>query len=162
MTRSTLPADAGHLPTDIPMNDERTTSPEVLLLPPGLLRPTEEFSPDRLDALTAEILASGQWPFPILVERSSLVVMDGHHRREFALRQALRRVPCLMLDYRDVELESRRPGIGVTPDEVIARGLAGRPFPPKSTRHTLRSAPPALGSWPLDSLRAADLQAAHG
>jgi hypothetical protein len=161
MTRSTLPADTGHLPTDIPMN-ERTTSLEVLLLPPGLLRPTEEFSPDRLDALTAEILASGQWPFPILVERSSLVVMDGHHRREFALRQALRRVPCLMLDYRDVELESRRPGIGVTPDEVIARGLAGRPFPPKSTRHTLRSAPPALCSWPLDSLRAADLQAALG
>lgn len=168
MTRPPLPANTGracasggHPPTNTRMN-QRTTPPEVILLPPGLLRPTEEFSPERLEALTAEILASGHWPFPILVERSSLVVMDGHHRREFALRHALRRVPCLMLDYRDVVLESRRPGIDVTPDDVIARGLAGRPFPPKSTRHTLRCAPPPLGSWRLEALRAVDLQAAIG
>jgi hypothetical protein len=149
------------------MNERSTarpgaTVPEIILLPPSLLRPTEEFSPQRLEALAAEILASGRWPFPILVERSSLVIMDGHHRREFALRQALRHVPCLMLDYRDVVLESRRPGIDVTPDDVIARGLAGRPFPAKSTRHTLRIAPPPLASWPLDALRSVDVQAAIG
>jgi|GEM_PF-1433000 len=136
--------------------------PEVILLSPHLLRPTEEFDPARLEALTSEILESGCWPFPILVERSSLIVMDGHHRREFALRHALQRIPCLMLDYRDVTLESRRPGLYVTPDNVIARGLAGKPFPSKSTRHTLRFATPPLQSWPLEALRALHLQVASG
>lgn len=80
--------------------------PKLALLPPDRLKPTEEFLPERLGEVAARVLADGGWKTPILVERRTLVVMDGHHRREFALRHGLMLVPCLLLDYADVALEA--------------------------------------------------------
>ncbi|KUM03434.1 ParB N-terminal domain-containing protein [Chromobacterium subtsugae] len=126
--------------------------PKLALLPPDRLKPTEEFLPERLGEVAARVLADGGWKTPILVERRTLVVMDGHHRREFALRHGLMLVPCLLLDYADVALEARRDDLLVTPEEVIARGLEGRPYPPKSTRHTPAAALDCSCWFALDEL----------
>lgn len=107
----------------------------VTLLSPHQIFPTEEFDPERVVEVSREILKNGFWRVPILIERTSLVVMDGHHRREVAIRNSFYRVPCLLVDYSMVSLESRRPDIHATPDEVIWRGLQGAPFPAKTTRH---------------------------
>ncbi|AOI72302.1 hypothetical protein WI29_07730 [Burkholderia ubonensis] len=77
------------------------------------------------------------WRVPIMVERTSRIVMDGHHRRIFALDHRLARVPCLLLEYSDVVLSAWRDDVVVHPQEIIDRGLAGRLYPPKSTRHRL-------------------------
>ncbi|WP_431823794.1 ParB N-terminal domain-containing protein [Burkholderia sp. F1] len=111
--------------------------PELVLLSPELLLPTEECQSDRIREVAAEILREGIWRVPIMVERSSRIVMDGHHRRIFALNHRLARVPCLLLEYSDVVLSAWRDDVDVHPQEIIARGLAGRLYPPKSTRHRL-------------------------
>lgn len=111
----------------------------IALLSPNALLPTEQFIEERVLQVAHEIIQKGFWLRPILVERASWVIMDGHHRREFARRSSLKVVPCLMLDYSQVELKSRQVGIEVTANEVIARGLEGRPYPPKTTRHIISS-----------------------
>jgi hypothetical protein len=125
----------------------------VVLLPPDILRPTEEIVASRLREVGDRILADGIWQEPILVERTSLVVMDGHHRHAFALAHGFARVPCVLLSYSDVVLESRREDQLVTPEEIITRGLTGRPYPAKSTRHTLPNEIVLTCKYSLESLR---------
>ncbi|KGW74828.1 parB-like nuclease domain protein [Burkholderia pseudomallei MSHR2990] len=110
----------------------------ITLLRPEQLLPTEEFIEARVHEVSREIEAEGCWRHPVLVEQNTHVIMDGHHRREFALRRGYAWIPCLMLDYSRVILESRRPDLVLTPDDVISRGLQRRPYPAKTTRHVLR------------------------
>jgi hypothetical protein len=140
-----------HIAADINRRDDFT------LLRPECLLPTEEFIEARVLAVWLEIEAAGCWRYPVWVERRTGIIMDGHHRREFALRRGYTRVPCLVLDYSQVILESRRPDVQLTPEVVISRGLAGCPFPPKTTRHSLRDSVACRCEVSLDALRDADL-----
>lgn len=110
---------------------------DLTLLRPEQLFPTEEFIEARVQGVSREIQALGCWRYPLLVEQDTHVIMDGHHRREFALRCALSWVPCLLLDYSSVALASRRPEFSLSPADVIARGLRRHPYPAKTTHHQL-------------------------
>ncbi|WDD95453.1 hypothetical protein Bsp3421_005629 [Burkholderia sp. FERM BP-3421] len=112
---------------------------DLVLLRPEHLLPTEEFIEARVQDVSREIAALGCWRYPLLIEQATHVIMDGHHRREFALRSALSWVPCLLLDYSSVILASRRPEFALSPADVIARGLRRHLYPPKTTRHQLRT-----------------------
>ena len=125
----------------------------VSFLSPQCLFPTEEYDFDRVVEVESTILAEGFWRVPILVERSTLVVMDGHHRREAAIRLSFAKVPCLLVDYTMVLLETRRPEIITSPEEVIRRGLMGLPFPAKTTRHTVPEWLAVSCCVPLEFLR---------
>lgn len=109
----------------------------ILLATPAELRPHEEYLAERLDEVGCEVIRLRVWTVPLLVERHTLIVMDGHHRLAFALREGLFRVPCLLTDYETVSVESRHPGLSVTPAEIIRRGISGNLYPPKTTRHTI-------------------------
>ena len=67
------------------------------------------------------------------------VVMDGHHRLEAAKRLGLRSVPCALLSYEQVTVESRRPEICVSPQEIILRGIGRNLYPEKTTKHVFPS-----------------------
>jgi len=111
----------------------------ISLLAPQVILPTEDYIEERVLQVAQEIIKEGVWIEPILVERRSLIIMDGHHRREFARRYLLAVVPCLLLDYSEVVLTSRKAGIHISPDEVILRGLQHRPYPAKTTRHVVNA-----------------------
>ncbi|PST26889.1 hypothetical protein C7U60_00860 [Mesorhizobium plurifarium] len=124
---------------------------EYCLLSPERLIPTEEVSPDRVDALQALILQATSWTRPIAVEKDALFVMDGHHRLTVAHRLRLVMVPVVLLDYDSVRLESWRPGESVTPSEIFAMARSGRKFPCKTTRHIFADGLPTC-DVPLDLL----------
>lgn len=109
----------------------------ICLLRPEQLHPTEHIIEVRVHEVLREIVTAGIWQYPVFVERRTEIIMDGHHRRECALRLGFSWIPCLMLDYSQVVLESWIPGFELTPDDVISRGLQHRPYPAKTTRHTL-------------------------
>jgi hypothetical protein len=136
-----------------PSHGRAFARPQFQWLAPQRLRPTEETLPARLAIVCRDILAEGVWREPILVERDSLAIMDGHHRHQFALREGLSRVPCVLVSYDLVTLESRRDDLVVTPEGVIARALSGQPYPPKSTRHSLLVRLPDFVPVALDDLR---------
>ncbi|PXW65328.1 ParB N-terminal domain-containing protein [Methylobacterium sp. B4] len=106
------------------------------LVPPSVLRPTEEIAPARVGEVIALILDRQGWTQPICVECDTLAVLDGHHRLTAAIQLGLARVPVRLYDYAAVHLTSWRPEITPTREEVLRRALSGRLYPPKTTRHS--------------------------
>jgi len=106
------------------------------------VRPHERTREDLLEQLLAEIPRDGELRLPVLVEREHHVILDGHHRYEALRRLGCRRIPAYVVDYASEEIGlTTWPGAivaTVTKAEVVAHGLAGNLFPPKTTRHLLK------------------------
>jgi len=105
------------------------------------LHPHERIRPSLLEELTERIRRDGHLKRPILVAERDLVILDGHHRVEAVRVLGCHRIPAYLVDYLSPAVEvGTWPGAAiasVTKEEVIRRGLAGDPFPPKTTRHSL-------------------------
>lgn len=110
----------------------------IRLVPPAELRPTEEIEPRRVREVIAMIVAHQAWTQPIRIERTTLAILDGHHRHAASIQLGLRRVPVQILDYDAVELGSWRAEISPTRTEVLRRARTGELYPPKTTRHTFK------------------------
>lgn len=108
-------------------------------MPVDQIRPNERHYPDHAVTLADTILREQLWRVPVVLERFSLAVMDGHHRLEAARKLRLKYVPCLLLDYDSVEVDAARPGYIVNPREIIRRARASDLYPPKTTRHRFPS-----------------------
>ena len=114
---------------------------EVVLVETVSLRGHEEVIPDNLETRTAKLLSKGFYK-PIVVDRGSMVILDGHHKWTAAKSLGLARVPVIMVDYLIDEsvLVDVWPDCGkesVTKTEVLEMGVSGDVFPPKTSRHTL-------------------------
>jgi ParB-like chromosome segregation protein Spo0J len=75
---------------------------------------------------------------PLLVDDRTQVVLDGHHRLMASKRLGCKKIPCFCVDYLaddSVVLESWRPDVRLTKQQVIDMGLSGTVFPLKTTRH---------------------------
>jgi hypothetical protein len=116
-----------------------------------LIRPNKRHHPEHAAALADTIMREQLWRIPITLERNSLAVMDGHHRFEAARRLKLSHVPCLLLDYEQVEVIATRQGYIVTPQEIVRRARTGDLYPPKTTRHRFPSPLPVcnISLWLL-------------
>jgi L-serine kinase (ADP) len=112
---------------------------EFKLLPIDELLEHETVEPQRVDEVLHEIRSTGVVVHPILVDRESRVILNGHHR--FAALRVLgaQRIPVYLVDYHDgaVQLDRWSAGPPISKGEVIASARAGRRYPPKTTRHTL-------------------------
>lgn len=97
------------------------------------LRDHEEVEPEWVRELALEIRRTRRVR-PILVERRHHIVLDGHHRKAAFRLLGLTKIPCFLVHYAQVGLTARRD-LPVTKEEVIARALDGRKYPPKTTRH---------------------------
>ena len=120
------------------------------------LRGHEEVIPDNLETRTSKMLRKGFYK-PIIVDRSSMVILDGHHKWTAAGRLGLTRVPVIMVNYLDDEgiLVDVWPNCGrdtITKAEVLGMGVSEEVFPPKTSRHTLPFEIPSI-SIPLGDLR---------
>ncbi len=102
------------------------------------LKPHEEFVEDKVPGLVAKLETDGAVTAPIVVDKRTLVILDGHHRFEALKRIGLRYVPVVAVDYFDpaIRVSTWRDGEAVpTKDDVLKRALEGRLYPPKSTKH---------------------------
>ena len=119
------------------------------------LRGHEEVIPSNLESRTAKLLKRGFYK-PIIADRSSLVILDGHHKWTAARDLGLARVPVLLVGYLvdgGVEVDVW-PDCGkdsITKQEVLEMGMSGDLFPPKTSRHTLPFNIPSI-SIPLSDL----------
>ena len=119
------------------------------------LRGHEEVIPDNLETRTSKLLRKGFYK-PIIVDRGSMVILDGHHKWTAAKSLGLVRVPVILVDYLvdegvlvDVWPDCGRESIAKT--EVLEMGVSGDVFPPKTSRHTLPFKIPSI-SIPLSDL----------
>ena len=129
---------------------------EVVLVETVSLRGHEEVIPDNLETRPSKLLSKGFYK-PIIVDRGSMVILDGHHKWTAARSLGLTRVPVIMVDYLNDEgvLVDVWPDCGkesVTKIEVLEMGVSGDVFPPKTSRHTLPFKIPSI-RIPLSELK---------
>lgn len=129
-------------------------APEFALVPIDQLRPHEEVEEENVAELVVEIERTGVFADPIWVARDSWVILNGHHRVEALRRLGAVRAAAWVLDYDTdvVTVEPWRPGLPITKAEVVRRALGGLLYPPKTTRHQVRSDLPPRPT-PLAELR---------
>jgi hypothetical protein len=123
-----------------------STGRVVSAVPVGRLVPHEEHDERRALRLAGHIGRVGVWTAPLVIERDSLVVMDGHHRLRAAQALGLSVLPAVLLSYEDagVLLQAWRKGEVWSPAAVLSRGRSGLLLlPRKTTRHLFQ---PAIGS----------------
>ncbi len=101
------------------------------------IQETEEHDAAAAARLAEAILELGFWTVPIAIERSSLAIMDGHHRLKAAKLLEFVRVPCLLMDYykSGVVLTSWRSDYNIEIADVFSMINANKKFPYKTTRH---------------------------
>ena len=129
---------------------------DVVLVEIASLRDHEEVIPDNLETRTSKLLRKGFYK-PIIVDRGSMVILDGHHKWTAAKSLGLARVPVIMVDYLVDEgvLVDVWPDCGkesITKTEVLEMGVSGDVFPPKTSRHTLPFKIPSI-RIPLSELK---------
>ena len=129
---------------------------DVVLVETVSLRGHEEVIPDNLETRTSKLLSKGFYK-PIVVDRESMVILDGHHKWTAAKSLGLARIPVVMGDYLVDEgvLVDVWPDCGkesVTKTEVLEMGVSGDVFPPKTSRHTLPFKIPSI-RIPLSELK---------
>ncbi len=71
------------------------------------LLPHESVIEQRVEEIMRDIEENGL-RFPIIVDRNNRIIIDGHHRVEAFRRLGLSRIPALLVDYLDDEIELKR------------------------------------------------------
>ncbi|MBU1197084.1 ParB N-terminal domain-containing protein [Candidatus Micrarchaeota archaeon] len=110
------------------------------LIPAGQLRPHERIERMRLRKVRADIEARGVLDYPLLVYEETRVILDGHHRFRALQLMGCPLIPVQFIRYegKAVQVSSQRPGVRVSKARVRERGLTGRLFPPKTTKHAYK------------------------
>lgn len=93
--------------------------------------------------LLRQIKLAGKLKNPIVVDKNSLVILDGHHRF-WAIKQLnLSSIPVVLVDYRQKKIRvfSRRKGVKVNKKMIIEAGISGRLLRPKTSRHVIPGRP---------------------
>ncbi len=122
----------------------------------GRLRPHEQTLPWRVEEMTEKIQRNGFFHKPLLVDRKTMTILDGHHRHQASLRLGLKRVPALVFDYQDderiaVEAWPPAPAKSVSKALVVQMATNSLLMKPKSSKHCIDVEIPQL-RIPLSSL----------
>jgi len=112
----------------------------IKLIPIKELKPHEKIRPAHSRYLEEKIKRDGIFTHPIIIDRATFTILDGHHRVTALKRLGIKKIPALLIDYFDprvkVSLRHKR-----LPAEVIKRAVlaaaAGFICPIKTTRHYL-------------------------
>ncbi len=127
---------------------------DIQLMTIDILLPHEYVDLDHVIHLKKLIVKDGHWNQPIVIDRKSNIVMDGHHRLEAAKKVGLRKIPCAIFDYFNDNVSVIKMGTEDAFDVSLIKLAAesGQKLPIKSTMHVLGENVAAV-QIPLDELR---------
>ncbi len=111
---------------------------EIALIDLKDLREHEEVEPVYLEKLKNQILKDGAIKRPIIVDKNSNIILDGHFRFNSLKQLGFSKIPAYLVDYNSSEILVKSwNGDVITKEDVIAAGLTGRKFPPKTSKHMI-------------------------
>lgn len=108
------------------------------------LRPLEKINPNHYFGIEADILSCGVMNKPLIVDRSSMTVLDGSHRYALLLKHGFELAPVIMCDYDNESIfVGNHLGHRFKVDEkkwiskqhVRATAISGNLYEPRTTRH---------------------------
>jgi hypothetical protein len=105
------------------------------------LKEHEKIEKDYLEKLKKQILRDGILKRPIVVDKNTNIILDGHFRFNVLKQLGYSRIPVFFVDYNspDILVTSWRNGEIVTKEDVIKAGLTEKKLPPKTSKHMLNS-----------------------
>ena len=129
---------------------------EVQLVPLEVLRPHEQTILKKVNQLERMTIRWNAYTKPLLVDRETGTILDGHHRYEIAKRFDLQCLPCVLVDYIlddsiTVILWPNSDQKEISKEDVLEAASSGNLFPPKTSRHLLSDDLPPI-SVPLSRL----------
>jgi len=114
---------------------------KIALLLINKLKPHEAVCQKRVLGLMGKIKKEGYLKNPVVVDKETLVILDGHHRLAALKKIGLKRIPAFLIDYKNskVKVYLRRKELLTTliKEAVIRKALSNQVFPKKTTRHLL-------------------------
>ena len=115
---------------------------DVDLVPIGWLKPHEEIREKNLNQLKDMTLRWDGYTKPLLVDKTTGAILDGHHRYNVGLQLELIRLPVLKTDYMNdenvqVTVWPNSDMENLTKQDVIDMALSGNLYPPKTSKHVL-------------------------
>ena len=130
---------------------------EIVLVEVNGLFPHEEIKPKNLEKMIAWVEKKGGFFEPILVDRKTRTILDGHHRYNSALHFGIRLIPGIEVDYLGDESIQVKPWPGkeemdITKESILLTAKSGDLYPPKTSKHTIQIDYPQQ-FFPLEKLR---------
>ena len=115
---------------------------DVRLVPVEWLKAHEEIKPKNMEKLLEMTLKWDGFTKPLIADKATGTILDGHHRFAVAQRLELARIPVVCIDYLDddtVELELWPASEleSISKQEVVDMALSPYLYPPKTTRHRI-------------------------
>jgi ParB-like chromosome segregation protein Spo0J len=106
------------------------------------LKEHEEVEPIYLEKIKKQIQKDGILKRPILVDKNTKIILDGHFRFNALKQLGYSKIPVFFIDYNstDITVAAWRDGEIVTKEDVIKAGLNGKKLPPKTSKHLLNIA----------------------
>ena len=103
------------------------------------LKEHEEVDEKRLERLLKEIAFTGVLKRPIMVDRNTGVIIDGHHRFNAIKRLGYQKIPAVFIDYQSagIQVQAWRSEERMTKGMVIRAALSGKKLPPKTSKHMI-------------------------
>lgn len=107
----------------------------------NLLKMHERTNPKRLSKIFDELKSLGYLKNPIIIDKKTYVILDGHHRFSALRKLGIRKIPCFLVDYQSrqirVFLRRKTTLTKLLKEVVINKGLTQKLLPYKTTRHFL-------------------------
>ena len=111
----------------------------VCLVDLAALKEHEEIRPDYLEQLKDEILSDGILKMPIAVDKTTYIILDGHHRLQALKKLGCKKIPCVRVDYQseNIRVIPWREGETITKETIIDMALSGRKMSSKTSKHMI-------------------------
>jgi len=102
----------------------------------------EKVNKRRLEQLKQEIKSDGMLKDPIIVDKKTKIILDGHHRYNSIKQLGYNKILAYFVDYASpkIRVVSRREK-KVTKKNVIEAGLSNKKMPYKSSKHLIPNRP---------------------
>ena len=107
------------------------------------LKEHEKTLPNHLEKLKNQIKHDRFLKDPIIVDKNTKIILDGHHRYKSLKQLGCSKIVAYFVDYNSSEIKVqawKRREI-ITKDDVIIAGLTGKKLPPKTSRHIIPNRP---------------------
>ncbi len=81
---------------------------------------------------------------PILVDKDTKTILDGHHRYHSALHLGINRIPAIEINYLqddsiNVKAWQGKEEMNITKDSILEAAKKGELYTPKTSKHILQS-----------------------
>ena len=115
--------------------DKKNINKDVTLIDVSKLKPIENHSKSRAKMLCKKITNENVWTVPLIVDKNNYLIMDGHHRFEVVKTLNLKKIPVILVDYKDVDVWSLRKQYKLDYKIVTEHALDNKIYPYKTVKH---------------------------